>query len=91
MFLLFHSIVYVFTEFILILLKVLGHIHNCYFKVLVLCLNYIAFLRAYSNRVSGFWRRYIDLVTHVYVFTLGSRNYGIWNYVGVDICLVFSK
>lgn len=51
----------------------------------------LTFLRAYSNRVTSFWRRYIDLVTHVYVFTLGSRNYGIWNYVGVDICLVFSK
>lgn len=59
-------------RFIHVLSKALDHIHNCYFEILVLYFSYIAFLRFYCNKVTGFsW-----LLMFCGFFSLVSRQLG---------------
>lgn len=81
MFSAFYSNVCVFIDFIsrfiYIHFKLLEHIHKCYFEAIVLCISYIAFLRAYYSGVAEFCWRCIALVVISCAFTLEFRHLGL--------------
>ena len=61
---------------IYILFKVLEHIHNSYFKVLVSCMSYIIYFRAYCSSVPGFlWKGYYGEVADYYWLCLYAVSY----------------
>lgn len=85
----------VLPRFILILFKVLEHIRDCYFEVLVLWPDKLHFLRVCWNLVVDFWKRKDYLSCSCLCFCAGTSTSGVMIievFLGIDswpcLCLV---